>query len=1017
MTILRLHPYVRLSISLIALIVSILLVGQMLGIVPDKSQILLDNRKNLTETLAVQFALAAEKKDFSQIEKTLNVLIKRNPQVLSAAMRKSDGSFYATAGDHESAWQSPPNGSSSPTHIQVPILQGNQLWGSVELSFTPLIGDDLASNLKDSFWGMLLFVAISGFLGYLLLLKRALKELDPSGVIPSRVKSAFDTLTEGILILDEQGQIVLANSAFSNKVGIKLEYLLGKTASSLQWERISVEQLKQDWLYPWNESLKNHKTQTGVRLCMHAQGKNNSIFMVNSAPILGDDNRCRGVLVTFDDVTEIEDNNLKLDTMLKKLELSRSEITRQNDELKRLAEVDPLTGFYNRRALNVYFNEIFNQASEQNTSLICIMLDIDHFKSVNDNYGHQTGDEVIKLVAAITRENLRDTDIVGRYGGEEFCLVLPNLDSEATLKIAERIRTSIMHSTEYHAFGIERVTISLGLSSIKDDVQNPSEMIDLADKALYYAKKNGRNRVVVWKDIAQNEDATDVVADKAPARTEDNAGGKENTAAPEDTGTMITDIHQLHEKIKQLEELNQKQQKLIARHLNFDPATKLPSRLLLQDRLKMAIAHAARSNNCVAILSLSLNSYKRIHSTLGHEAAEQLIIEISHRVSSVLRTTDTVVPDIDMEKFDPVLSRKSDEGFYIMLPELRKDQSITWIINRIHAALDQVATVEGFNIQVESAIGVSLYPIDGVDPDHLLNHADLALYYAEQDTKMCQFYSETMNNQYLNQIKIESGLIRAIEKNELEIFYQPIVNVQYDTINKLEALLRWNHPQKEMLAACNFIEVAERSGLILRIGDWVCREAIQQLAVWRREISQDIQISINVSGVQLKQDDLADRILNYLHENKVPPENLVIEITESAMVQAIENATRTLTRLHDQGVKIALDDFGIGYSPFQYLQKFPVDIVKIDRAFVTDIEVNNCNYSIVSAVANMSKKLGFITVAEGVETEAQFKQLCQLGCDEVQGYLMGYPMPKEQIQRILKRQQLNSNNHTLSIVR
>lgn len=417
------HPYIRLSISLIALIVSILLIGQMLGIVPDKSQAMLDTRKNLTEALAVQFAVAAERDDFILIEKTLSLLVKRDPQVLSAAIRGGDGVFYAVAGDHRSIWQPSVDGKSSPTHVQVPIMQDNQLWGAVELSFAPLMGDDFMSKVKNSFLGMLLFVALFGFLGYLLLLKRALKELDPSGVIPPRVKSAFDTLTEGILSLDERGQIVLANRAFSDKVGISFNDLLGKEASNLNWKKVSAEQLKEDWLYPWSESLKNQKIQTRIRLCAHADGHSDSIFMVNSTPILNDNHQCKGVLVTFDDVTEIEDDNFKLDTMLKKLELSRSEVTRQNDELKRLAEIDPLTGFYNRRALNIYFNEVFGNSREQDINLVCIMLDIDHFKSVNDNYGHQTGDEVIKLVSAIARENLRDTDIVGRYGGEEFCLV------------------------------------------------------------------------------------------------------------------------------------------------------------------------------------------------------------------------------------------------------------------------------------------------------------------------------------------------------------------------------------------------------------------------------------------------------------------------------------------------------------------------------------------------------------------------------------------------------------------
>lgn len=1004
---LPLRPYLRLSIGLIVLTLSILLIGESLGIVPDKSQIILDHRKKLTEILAEQYALGAEKKDLSQIEAALNALVKKNSEVLSAAIRQSDGTFYAMAGDHQAIWQTPDVGNPSLTYIQVPILQDNKTWGTVELSFAPFDSNDFSNIVKNSFWGLLLFVACSGFLAYLLMLKRALKELDSSAVISPRVKAAFDTLTEGILILDEQGRIVLANSAFCDKFGLAFDSLMGKEASNLGWEKSSIEQLKEDWQYPWIESFRNKKTLTRIRLNFNAGDDSKSVFMVNSAPILGENNQCKGALVTFDDVTEIEDSNIKLDMMLKRLELSRNEISRQNSELKKLAEIDPLTGFYNRRALNIYFNEVFNQTCEQSTDLVCIMLDIDRFKSINDTYGHQTGDEVIKLVAAITKENLRDTDIVGRYGGEEFCLVLPRLELEAVLRIAERIRINIMDSTGYHAYGVERVTISLGVSTLADGVQNPNEMIDLADKALYFAKNNGRNRVAVWREIFQ---------DNVGVVVTENTATDQNDMVIASNDAVITDVHQLHAKIRELEQLTEKQHKIIAHRLNFDAATGLPNRMELHSRLKTAISYAARSNSYVAVLSLSLSSYKRIHSTLGYEAAEKLIIEISHRVSSILRTTDTISSDIGVSNFDSILSRKNDNGFYILLSELKRDQSITWIINRVYAALNQTLIIEDLNIQTESAIGVSMYPIDGHNPETLLDFADQALHNAESQGKgSCQFYSNKMDNEYLAQIKIESGLIRAIERLEFEIFYQPIVNMQHGMITRLEALLRWNHPDKEIFAAMSFIDVAEQSGLIVQIGDWVLREAIRQLAIWRREISPEIQISVNISSVQLHQTDLAEKILGYLQDYRVPAENLVLEITESMIMQSIENATRILGHLHDRGIKIALDDFGMGYSSLQYLQKFPIDFIKIDRSFITDIAANNCNDNIVLGVIAMSKNMGFMTIAEGVETEEQFKHLYKLGCDEVQGYLTGFPIPKEQMHKVLEQQKLTMHIKSVAV--
>ncbi|WP_244070776.1 EAL domain-containing protein [Nitrosomonas sp. PY1] len=970
------------------------MIAQSLGIAPDKSQSLLENRKNITEILAIQFALAAEKNDFTQIEKTLNILVSRNSDILSGAIRKSDGVFLAIAGAHDEHWQVNENGTPSLTHIQVPILQDDQVWGVVEISFAPLLGDNLLDEIKNSFWGFVLFVTVFGFLGYLLMLKRVLRELDPSGVVPQRIKSAFDTLTEGILILDGQGRILLANNAFSQKVKLPPDSLIGQEVSKLNWEKCSVEQLKEDWLYPWFESLKRRKIQTRIRLVFNSTQQNKSIFMINSSPIMGNNNQCKGALVTFDDVTEIEENNLKLDLMLKDLESSRNEISRQNNELKKLADVDPLTGFYNRRALTLYFDEAFNLSREQDSNLICIMLDIDHFKSVNDNYGHQVGDEIIKLVTTISRESLRDTDIVGRYGGEEFCLVLPNIDTEIALKIAERIRTNVMNTTAYHAFGIERVTISLGISLIADGAKNTNEMIDLADKALYFSKRNGRNRVTLWKDIAQQEGSASTVDNMEENNT--------SIAVVHDRANI--DIDQLIGKIKELEQLNEKQQKLIERHINYDSGTGLLNRFGLQERLKTAISYAARSDCYVAILSLSLNSYKRVYNTLGYEAAEKFIINASRRISNILRTTDAVSSETETAGIDSMLSRKNESGFYILLSELQKNEPITQIINRIYLALNQALIIDGFNINTDSAIGVSIYPVDDLNPINLLNYADLALNNAESSgIGTCQFYSKEMNHQYFSEIQLESDLIHAIELNQFEVFYQPIVDIKHNVISKFEALLRWHHPEKGILTAASFIDIAERSGLILHIGDWVLREAIKQLAIWRKEVSDEIQISVNISATQMQFEDLAKKILSYLRKYEVPSKNLVLEITESMIMQSIEGSAQLLNELHDMGVQIALDDFGMGYASFQYLQKFPIDIVKIDRSFISDINENSSNSAIVLAIIEMSKKMGMIVVAEGVETEKQFKHLYNLKCDEAQGYLLGHPMPKEHAYTALKQ--------------
>ncbi|MCP5246824.1 MAG: EAL domain-containing protein [Burkholderiales bacterium] len=1002
------HPITRLSISLVALAISILLVGELLGIVPDKSQIALNARKHLSESLAVQFTLAAEQKNFKEIEITLKSLVERNPEILSGAIRKADGSLLVTTENHEQTWQGTSDGRSTWSSVQVPIAQGNQLWGTVELSYAPVYGDDIYNIIKNSIWGIAIFVLIVGFYSFRFILKRTLKELNPSNVIPERVKSAFDTLTEGVLILDAQGQIVMANNAFSNITGIDFDRLLGKYASDLGWGRFSVEQMKPDWMHPWLSTIKNGNPETDTFLTFNCLGEVR-ILSTNCSPIMGGD-ECKGVLVTFDDVTEFENNNQKLKNMLTELELSKVEISRQNNELKMLAEIDPLTGCYNRRALFLYFKKAFEEAVCQKANLFCIMLDIDHFKAVNDTYGHQTGDEVIKLVAAIIKENLRENDLVGRYGGEEFCLVLPDIDADKVLKIAERIRVNVMESKEYHAIGIDKVTISLGISSTQDNAQNPNEMIDLADKALYFAKKNGRNRVIVWTDDVIDSDENQVEIASEPASENDSSGSST------DNSSLITDNAFLHARIKELETLDKEKKAALQYYLNYDAVTGLPSHALLRDRLQALITNASRTKRKIALLSLKFNPYRRINSTLGHKSAEKLIIEITRRLTEVLRSSDTISSDTGLGISNSLLSRKNDENFYIVVPGIQKDQTITWIVNRVRNVFDQPVKIEDINIQVDSMIGVSVFPTDERHSDNLIKFADQARDCAELMGKnSCQFYSEKMNGHFFDQLNTESEIMNAIKHNEFEVYYQPIVDITQGRINKVEALLRWNHPKKGLLTPASFIEVAEESELIVSLGEWALRESVRQLAKWRSEFSTDISISVNLSTIQFRQKDLAKKIIECLHENGVPAKNLILEITESTIMQDMERTITIIKELNDLGVKIALDDFGTGYSSLQYIHKLPVDIIKIDSSFIQEIKPNTASDSIVSLIIDMARRMGFSTVAEGVETENQYYQLSKLKCDEIQGYFISRPITNDDMYKMLETQTSRVNEIKLKL--
>ncbi len=501
-------PAVRISIGLVALTISLLLLGQLIGFAPDRAKAMLESRKSLSEALAVQFSTAASRGDFRVIREILQVMVERDNDIQSAAVRNSKGKLLAEAGEHLVHWQLPSDRRSTPTHVQIPIFSGQSHWVTVEIRFTPLWTNNRITNFKNSYLSLILFIGCTGFAGYFLLMKRTLRELDPSAVIPARVQAAFNVLKEGVLILDEKEQIVMANASFAKIAGKSVSKLIGFKGSELAWKGCKSPQEREQ--LPWMQVLHGKKSMLGSRLIMEKENSDPVNFVVNAEPVIDGKGKRRGVLVTFDDVTELEDMNLQLKETVNKLQLTTEEVQMKNLELEFLAAHDPMTRLLNRRALSEKFGKIFTMAQQHSSRLSCIMCDIDYFKRVNDRYGHAVGDKVIKMVADLLLKNSRDTDLVGRYGGEEFCIVLPNLDINAVTSIANRIRLAIKEDA---SSGVQ-VTMSFGIATLQQDVHTPDELINQADKALYIAKESGRNRVICWGDKAA-----------APSR-----GVKENTA-------------------------------------------------------------------------------------------------------------------------------------------------------------------------------------------------------------------------------------------------------------------------------------------------------------------------------------------------------------------------------------------------------------------------------------------------------------------------------------------------------
>jgi diguanylate cyclase (GGDEF)-like protein/PAS domain S-box-containing protein len=498
-----LFPAMRISFSLVLLTACILLSAEMFGFTPNEDKFLLDARAKISESLAIQYSVLVPDQDLEKIKKISRYIVKRNPEILSAGIRLKAGQLIFQSNNHDELWQGYVEKISTPTHVLVPIFQKKQLWGNVELRFEGLKSDTFLGYFGRPIFKLVAFVLLMGYFVYLAFMLRTLRQLDPSAVIPERVSAAFDVLSESVIIIDEQEQILLANKAFGKKIGRSPESLMGLKVSEFKWERISVQ--KSGTEYPWVNVLKNGKRSIGAQLILKSADNKPIKFVLNAAPIDGGTDEIQGVLITLDDVTELEQRNTDLETLVTSLNKTKGRVQEQNKELHYLATRDSLTGCLNRRSFADQFEGLFNTAREEGTELSCFMIDLDHFKSVNDNHGHATGDLVIKLLAEILQSNTRQEsitrqgDLVGRYGGEEFCVVLPGQTIEIATTIAERIRLRMKDESTKRFEDGPQVTASIGVASIGDKPANPDELIHLADEALYVAKEAGRNRVVRWQ--------------------------------------------------------------------------------------------------------------------------------------------------------------------------------------------------------------------------------------------------------------------------------------------------------------------------------------------------------------------------------------------------------------------------------------------------------------------------------------------------------------------------------------
>ena len=417
-------------------------------------------------------------------------------------------------------------------------------------------------------------------------------------------------------------------------------------------------------------------------------------------------------------------------------------------------------------------------------------------------------------------------------------------------------------------------------------------------------------------------------------------------------------------------------------HLAYhDALTGLPNRPLFIDRLIVAIAQANRAHQKLAVFFLDLDRFKDINDSLGHTMGDTLLKAVADRIRRCIREGDTV-------------ARFGGDEFTLLIPKIDNIEDAAKIAVKINENLKMPFFVNERELFVTTSIGVSIYPADGADPETLVRNADTAMYRAkEQGRDNYQLYAPAMNERAVERIELENTLRKAISERHLVLHYQPQVNAGTGAVIGVEALVRWQHPEKGLVSPAHFIAVAETSGLIVPIGEWVLRTACAQLKQWQESMGADFTVAVNLSARQFQQPELVDMIREAIQETGIEPGHLEVEITESNAMQNAENTMFILRELKALGVRISMDDFGTGYSSLNYLKRFPIDTLKLDRSFVKDVTTDPSDAAIVTAVIEMAHSLSISVVAEGVEREEQLDFLRRQGCDTIQGFLFSKPLP------------------------
>ncbi|AJP49225.1 diguanylate cyclase [Rugosibacter aromaticivorans] len=446
--------------------------------------------------------------------------------------------------------------------------------------------------------------------------------------------------------------------------------------------------------------------------------------------------------------------------------------------------------------------------------------------------------------------------------------------------------------------------------------------------------------------------------------------------------TATIEAHKLTEQVQTAKD----QLDHLAHH---DVLTDLPNRVLLQDRLSQAIELARRQGRQFAVMFMDLDQFKHINDSLGHVVGDQLLLSVAQRLVSCVRHSDTI-------------SRQGGDEFVLLLPYIERAEDAALSAQKMLAALALPHRIDQHDLHIGASIGISVYPDDGQDAETLIKNADTAMYSAKESGRNnYKFFEQSMNARAVQRQSVEVSLRRALERQEFVLHYQPKINLQSGTIVGVEALIRWQHPERGLLLPAQFVPIAEDCGLILPIGRWVLREACRQVQVWLDSGLRAVPVAVNISAVEFRHKSFLEAVALILKETDLAPRYLELELTESVLMHDADDSVPVLEALKAMGVRLAIDDFGTGYSSLSYLKRFPIDTLKIDQFFVRDIATNADDATIVRTIIGMGKNLKQRVIAEGVETHEQLAFLRAQQCEEGQGFLFSHPLSVENFALLL----------------